>query len=97
MLTLQETKHFLRVDTDEDDNLISSLILTGESLIEEIIRTPLSTYKEVPEPIKQATLIVVGTLYEERQISNNPKEGLAMSQVLDIIKKMLFAYREVKF
>ena len=97
MLTLQETKHFLRVDTDEDDNLISSLILTGESLIEEIIRKPLSTYKQVPEPIKQATLIVVGTLYEERQITGNPKEGLAMDQVLDIIKKMLFAYREVKF
>ena len=42
MLTLQETKVFLRVDGDEDDTLISSLIITAQVLTEDILRRPLS-------------------------------------------------------
>ena len=38
MLTLQETKVFLRVDGDEDDTLISSLIITAQVLTEDILR-----------------------------------------------------------
>ena len=37
MLTLQETKVFLRVDGDEDDTLISSLIITAQVLTEDSI------------------------------------------------------------
>ena len=38
MLTLSETKNFLRVDDEEDDALITSLIITSKVLIEDIIR-----------------------------------------------------------
>ena len=31
--TLSETKHFLRVDHNEDDGLISSLLITSKTLI----------------------------------------------------------------
>lgn len=96
MLTLQETKDFLRVDGDEEDNLISSLIITAQLLTEDIIRRPLSEYEETPEPIHQAMLILVGTLYEERQISKD-KSGVDINETLDLIRKMLFAYRRSKF
>ena len=66
MLTLSETKNFLRVDDEEDDALITSLIITAKVLIEDIIRDTIDTYDNVPEPIKQAALILVGTLYEEK-------------------------------
>ena len=36
MLTLQEAKEFLRVDGDEEDALISSLILTAKDLTEDL-------------------------------------------------------------
>lgn len=96
MLTLQETKDFLRVDGDEEDNLISSLIITAQVLTEDIIRRPLSEYEETPEPIHQAMLILVGTLYEERQISKD-KSGVDINETLDLVRKMLFAYRRSKF
>ena len=97
MLTLSETKNFLRVDDEEDDALITSLIITAKVLIEDIIRDTIDTYDNVPEPIKQAALIIVGTLYEERQVSKNDKEGLPLKDTLDIVRRMLFAYRKDKF
>lgn len=97
LLTLNETKHYLRVDNDEDDALISSLIITSRILTEEIIRCNLDEFEMLPDLIKQAMLIIIGTLYEERQVEKNDKEGLALDATLDLVKKMLFMYRKEKF
>lgn len=96
MLTLQETKVFLRVDGDEDDTLISSLIITAQVLTEDILRRPLSEFGELPDPIKQAMLIIIGTLYEERQVSKD-KAGVDIKETLDLVRQMLFGYRRSKF
>ncbi len=97
MLKLEEVKNFLRVDSDEDDALILSLITTGKVLVEDIIRKPLTEFENIPEPINQAVLIIVGTLYEERQVSKSDKEGLSLKDTLDLVRRMLFAYRQEKF
>ena len=96
MLTLQETKVFLRVDGDEDDTLISSLIITAQVLTEDILRRPLSEFGELPDPIKQAMLIIIGTLYEERQVSKD-KAGVDIKETLDLVRQMLFGYRRAQF
>ena len=62
MLDLQETKEFLRVDGDEEDALISSLIVTAKDLTEDVMRRKLSDFRELPEPVRQAMLILVATL-----------------------------------
>lgn len=97
MLKLEEVKNFLRVDSDEDDALILSLITTGKVLVEDIIRKPLTEFENIPEPINQAVFIIVGTLYEERQVSKSDKEGLSLKDTLDLVRRMLFAYRQEKF
>ena len=97
MLKLEEVKNFLRVDSDEDDALILSLITTGKVLVEDIIRKPLTEFENIPEPINQAVVIIVGTLYEERQVSKSDKEGLSLKDTLDLVRRMLFAYRQEKF
>ena len=97
MLKIEEVKNFLRVDSDEDDALILSLITTGKVLVEDIIRKPLTEFVNIPEPINQAVLIIVGTLYEERQVSKSDKEGLSLKDTLDLVRRMLFAYRQEKF
>ena len=97
MLTLQEAKEFLRVDGDEEDGLIAGLIITARELVEETLRRKLSEFEDVPESVRQAMLIVVATLYEERQVSKNGKEGVGITDVLDLVRKMLFAYRKEKF
>lgn len=96
MLELRETKEFLRVDGDEEDTLISSLIVTAKELTEGVLRRKLTEFEEIPEPVHQAMLIVTATLYEERQISKG-KEGLSMHDTLDIVRRMLFAYRREVF
>ena len=97
LLTLQEVKHFLRVDNDEDDALLSSLIKTAQVLTEDIIRCTLENYQVVPEPIKQAMLILIATLYEDRQVKSDPKSGLSLGVTLDTVRKMLFSYRKDSF
>ena len=97
MLTLQEVKHFLRIDCDEEDALISSLIITSKTLVEDILRYSLDEEVKQPEPITQAMLILIATLYEERQISNHAKSGINIIDTLDMVRKMLFAYREETF
>ena len=96
MLTLQETKEFLRVDGDDEDALISSLIITAQVLTEDVLRRPLSEFEKLPDPIKQAMLIIVGTLYEERQVSKD-KAGVDIKETLDLVRQMLFGYRRSKF
>ena len=94
MLTLQETKEFLRVDGDEEDALISSLILTAKDLTEDVMRRKLTDFDELPETVRQAMLILVATLYEERQVS---KGKTGVSDTLDLVRRMLFAYRKGAF
>ena len=95
-MTLQETKDFLRWDGDDDDALVSSLIVTAKELTEGVLRRKLTEFKEVPETVHQAMLIVVATLYEERQVAKD-KSGVDIKETLDLVRRMLFAYRREAF
>ena len=96
MITLQEAKEFLRVDGDDEENLIASLIVAARELTEDVLRRPLAEIEPFPETVRQAMLIVVATLYEERQISKD-KTGIDISETLDLVRRMLFAYRKERF
>ena len=97
MLTLKEAKDFLRVDDDSEDALIASLITTAKVLTEDILRETLDLESDLPEPITQAMLIIVATLYEERQVSKDKKDGLSIEETLDTVRRMLFSYRKECF
>ena len=97
MLTLKEAKDFLRVDDDSEDALIASLITTAKVLTEDILREELDLESDLPEPITQAMLIIVATLYEERQVSKDKKDGLSIEETLDTVRRMLFSYRKECF
>jgi len=96
MLELSEVKDFLRVDGDDEDTLITSLIATARELTEEVLRRPLAEFEPVPETVKTAMLILIATLFEERQISKG-KDGIDISETLDLVRRMLFAYRKERF
>lgn len=96
MIDLNEAKEFLRVDNDDEDTTIATLAATAESLVEDILRQKLSDFETVPSPIKQAALILLVTLYEERQVSKD-RTGLDMSATLDLVRRMVFAYRKESF
>ena len=84
------------MDGDDEDALVSSLIVTAKELTEGVLRRKLTEFKEVPETVHQAMLIVVATLYEERQVAKD-KSGVDIKETLDLVRRMLFAYRREAF
>ncbi len=86
IVTLDETKLYLKVDGDDDNTLITDYINAAEELCEDILRYPISEFLEVPETVKQAVLYAVGNLYEQR-------ETLDMKSLIEMMTRILFAYR----
>lgn len=86
MLPLEEVKLYLRIDGDEEDTLIVSFFTTAQELCEGVLRYPLSEFEELPETVKQALLYAVAAMYEKR-------EGADIKETLDVLKRLLFAYR----
>ena len=72
-LTLASTKKHLIVDDSftDDDTYITSLMNVAEAVVERDIDQPLVTLEDgagnLPAPITQAMLLVVGNLYSNRE------------------------------
>lgn len=87
VVTLAEAKLYLRVDGDEEDTLITNFISAAEELCAGILRVPISDLIEIPEAVKQSVLFAVGNLYQER-------ENVDMKALLEVMTRLLFAYRQ---
>lgn len=79
ILELEEAKRWLRVDHDEDDLLIESLILDATELVETRLRRPVvggenavcESVSDVPASIKLAALGLVALKYENRDATSD--------------------------
>ena len=95
-MTLEEVKIFLRIDSDDEDTLITSLIKTSTEIVEEILRYPLSEFNEnIPETVKQAIYIVFASLYEARQIGGGNE--IKLTDIKIAIRNMLEPYRKQRW
>ena len=66
-VTLEAAKSYLRVDSSDDDALISGLIVSAETLVREVTRLndeELLPYKEI---VEIAELFTIAYLYEHRE------------------------------
>lgn len=86
VVTLEEAKLYLRVDGDEENTLITKLILTAEELCEDILRYKLTEFEKIPESVRQAILYAVANMYEMR-------ETLGVKSVIETMTRLLFSYR----
>lgn len=87
VLSLEEVKLYLRVDGDEENTLITKLILMAEELCEGVLRYPLTELTVVPEAVKQSILYAVANMYEEREKAD-------IKAVIEVMTRLLFAYRK---
>ena len=69
--TLEEVKAYLRIDSEEEDSLLAGLLLAAKEHCENYLQAGLPS--EVPTPVKQALLILVGHFYEQRAGEDIPK------------------------
>ena len=68
MLTLAETKLHLRVDHNDEDALIAALMATATAACADYLNMEAADLVvAVPAPVKSAALLLVGTLYEQRE------------------------------
>lgn len=87
MITLAETKNYLRVDHCEDDKLILTLMETAKRLVMDVGRMNERQFAEQEETSRQAMLYTVSYLYENR----NTADYHALTLTL---RSLLFAQRE---
>ena len=87
MVTLQEVKQYLRVDFEDDDTLLLSLISTAKQLIMDVGRMDEERFSENEDVVRTAMLYTVSYLYENRNTADFSKLTLTL-------RAMLFAQRE---
>ena len=87
MISLAETKNYLRVEHCEDDKLILTLMETAKRLVMDVGRMNERQFAEQEETSRQAMLYTVAYLYENR----NTADYHALTLTL---RSLLFAQRE---
>lgn len=66
VLTMQEVKNYIRVDFDDDDILIASLMDTADALLKGSIGT---NYNNEDERAKMLSLLIISDLYDNRGVN----------------------------
>ena len=91
MVSLEEVKKYLRVDSSDDDHLLSTLIQTSTTLCWQVARlkdeAELQEYEEIA---RIAILFSVAYLYEHREDAN-------MNDLTVTLRSLLFGIRKGGF
>ena len=87
MVTLQEVKQYLRIDFEDDDTLLLSLISTAKQLVMDVGRMDEERFSENEDVVRTAMLYTVSYLYENRNTADFSKLTLTL-------RAMLIAQRE---
>ena len=91
LIALDEAKTYLRVDCDDEDELLIGLIATAEDLCASTARIPIDAVKESTcENIKTAVLYTVAYLFEHREEADHHALQLTL-------RALLFGQREAAF
>jgi DNA packaging protein, QLRG family len=91
VVSLEEMKNYLRVDTSEDDNLISTLIQSAEKMCLAIARkNEEEIIKENFEEYKVAVLYGAAYFYEHREEADHHELTITL-------RSMLFGARKAEF
>lgn len=89
MVTLQEVKQYLRIDFEDDDTLLLSLISTAKQLVMDVGRMDEERFSENEDVVRTAMLYTVSYLYENRNTADFSKLTLTL-------RAMLFAQRVLR-
>lgn len=89
VLTLEETKQYLRVDSSDEDSFILGLIETGENLCADVARMELSEL-EAHLPMVRIAVLYAAYLYEHREQADHGELAGTLRSLLFGIRKEVF-------
>lgn len=91
MLTLEEAKNYLRVDFPDDDDLITGLIATAQTLCMDIARMEdADEFSASGGNSRTAVLYAVAYLYEHREEADHHALTLTLRALLSGMRKEAF-------
>ena len=83
IVTLEEAKGYLRVDYDDDDELIESFIASSEQLVSDVARVEVSEFSTgYNEKFRIATMYTTAYLYEHREEADHNALALSLRSFL---------------
>ncbi len=90
VVSVEEAKGYLRVDYDEDDALIETLISSAEQICMDILRTDDAVVLSEDRNGKVAVLYTVAYLYEHREDADHHALTLSLRALLSGSRKAGF-------
>lgn len=90
LITLEEMKNYLRVDYEDDDELIKTLILSAQRICMDILRTDDSSVLLNIENAKPAIMYTVAYLYEHREEADHHALTITLRSLLFGSRKEVF-------
>ena len=90
MISLEEAKNYLRVDTTDDDTLIQNILIAAEKLCMDILRTDEPSVLEAEPNAKVAVLYATAYLYEHREEADHKALALSLRALLSGSRKEAF-------
>ena len=85
-VTLDEAKEYLKVEYNDEDELIQSFILSAQQLCEDVLREPLTS-----DPVvKIAVLYAVGYMFENRITPNFTELTTMLKYILSSRRREVF-------
>ena len=88
ILTIEEVKAHLRIQHDEEDELIEGFIAQAQAVAEDYCRVQFED--TAPEPVRLAALLMVSHYYENR---DNPDRQVYMTMRI-AFENLLYPYRD---
>lgn len=90
IVTLVEAKEYLRVDTDDEDLLITTLLTAAQKLCEDVTRLETAEFEEAGEVAKIAVLFALGNFYQNREDND-------LNELSKRLRSLLFGIRKAAF
>ena len=88
IVTIDEVKAHLRIEDDDEDEYLESLIAQAQAVAEDFCRTQFS--EAAPEPVRLAVLLFVSHYYENR---DNPDRAVYGTMRI-AFENLLYPYRD---
>lgn len=90
LITLNETKEYLRVDSADDDKTIRRLMRAAEQMVMDIARMDAAELKTVRDTAKTAELYAAAYLYEHREEADHGELTETLKHLLSAVRKEAF-------
>lgn len=90
LITLDEMKNYLRVDYDDDDELLVNIIRAAEWLVMDVGRLSGAEFLENKRRTRIAALYAAAYLYEHREEADHKELTLTLRALLMGVREVMF-------